>query len=223
MSNFKTAVPGIQNDKLRMRLDIFEESVWLHQFTNDKLTMSKPIDPMEITNKLLENYPLSTGLLPENTLWWRNSPGGATTGIYWPPAVRQVVLVRSAIEQKRYQIPFPGLVFACQVGRPPAVWAVKRRPKKADESLFKAPFPNVFQYGATCGGTQKYPDDPSEIPDTFFRSFFSPEADLRLRSVAFPDNIVELWDSLQGKTEFPLDDLVADTRKLEEVMNARIV
>lgn len=219
MSDFKTAIPGVENDKLLARLDIFEESVWLHTYRGgDSIKTSKPVDPLEITTKLLEKYPLATGLLPEQALWWRNAPGGAVTGIYYPPAVKQLTLVVSAIEKRFYQIPVPGLVFACVAGRAPYIWAVKRRPRNVDEVLYRAPFSNVFQYGGTCAGTQKYSSDVSEIPEMFFRSYFQPEADLRLRSVTFPDNVIELWDSLRGKDTFPLDELVADGRKLGEVI-----
>ncbi len=50
--------------------------------------------------------------------------------------------------------------------------------------------------------------DVGKIPDSFFRSFFSSTADLRDRSVMFPENVVHLWEFLDKKKKYPMDDLV---------------
>ena len=46
------------------------------------------------------------------------------------------------------------------------------------------------------------------MPESFFRSFFSLTGDSRERSKKHPDNLQALWEELDGKTEYPVEDLV---------------
>jgi len=67
---------------------------------------------------------------------------------------------------------------------------------------------NLFRDGRTCPGTHRFPSDVSEIPESFFQSFFTVEADHRGRSKKYPDDLLRLWEELDGKKRYPLGDLV---------------
>ena len=46
------------------------------------------------------------------------------------------------------------------------------------------------------------------IPEGFFQSFFSLTGDTRDRSKKHPDNLQALWEEIDGKPEYPMEDLV---------------
>ena len=103
----------------------------------------------------------------------------------------------------------PGLIFVCSPGRPPRVYAAKRRPVSLRATIYHAPLFNIFTNGSTCPGTHEFPEKIGEIPESFFTSFFSPEASSRGRSKKYPDALIKLWDELDGKKRYPTKDLVA--------------
>ena len=110
---------------------------------------------------------------------------------------------------RRMALPMPGLIFICQPARPPRVYAVKKRPSHPGDKVYHAPLFNIFGDGRSCPGTHQYPQNIEEIPESFFTSFFSPTADTRNRSKKYPDDLLKLWEELDGKKRYPLGDLVA--------------
>ena len=102
----------------------------------------------------------------------------------------------------------PGLVFVCSPGRAPWVYAAAERPTDAEQHLFRAPAFNVFSDGRVCPGSHRFPEEVDLIPESFFQSFFSLTGDTRDRSKKHPENLVALWEELDGKTEYPMEDLV---------------
>ena len=111
----------------------------------------------------------------------------------------------------------PGLIFVCSSGRPPWVYAAKKRPVSPRDTIYHAPLFNIFQNGSTCPGTHKYPEQIEEIPNSFFTSFFSLDADYGGRSKKHPDSLLKLWEELDGKRRYPLKDLVR-IGKVEDIM-----
>ncbi|GAH85367.1 unnamed protein product, partial [marine sediment metagenome] len=75
-----------------------------------------------------------------------------------------------------------------------------------------APLCNIYADGRTCPGNHRYPTRVADIVESFFISFFSSAADVRNRSVKFPNNIILLWEYLDKKKTFPKDDLVRHGR-----------
>ena len=98
----------------------------------------------------------------------------------------------------------PGLVFVCSPGRAPWVYAAKSRPTGADQQLYRAPAFNVFSDGRACPGSHKFPEEVGLIPE----SFFPLTGDTRDRSKKHPGNLLTLWEELDGKSEYPIEDLV---------------
>lgn len=221
---FKWAVPPkmkVPPDPLRLRLDFQEQAVVMQTFENGKVAV-KMVSAMDVAHALASELSFSSGLLPPNTLWWTNTSRGAVIALWEEPRVRKLALQEAALAPpRRFTIPLPGLIFLCQPGQPPWVFAAKRRPARDTDTVYRAPLANVFQDGRTCGGNHRYPQNLAEIPDSFFRSFFSPAADLAKRSYMFPDNIVKLWAALDGQRVFPLDDLMIQST-VKELMDMKM-
>lgn len=208
---FSWAVPkelGIPPDPIRLRLDFFHQSTVMTYFTGEKTVITQ-VDAMDVAHALASDLSFGTGLLPPGTIWWQNTRGGPVFALYVEPKVRKLALQETAGSPPlRFTVPLPGFIFLCSPGRPPWVYAVKKKPTKETDIVYKAPLCNIFSNGLTCPGSHKYPARVADIVQSFFVSFFSRTADLRDRSQRFPDNIVKLWKSLDEKKKFPMADLV---------------
>ena len=208
---FRWAVPkelGIPPDQLRLRLDFFHQTTQITYFNGDTVT-SYPVDAMECAHALAENLSFSTGLLPENTLWWLNNRGGQVYAIYVEPKTWKLALQEHIDKPpQRFEVPLPGFIFLCSPGTAPWVVAVAKKPTREVDVVYHAPLANVFRNGRSCPGSNKYPERVQDIVHSFFTSFFSSTADLKDRSKRYPKNIIQLWKFLDGKSEFPMDDLV---------------
>jgi PRTRC genetic system protein B len=209
-NKFTWCVPkelGIPADSLRLRVDFFHQSTTLTSFDGDTVT-TRQVDAMDISHALSRELAVGTGLLPENTLWWLNSRDGQVYAIYVEPKVRKVTLQDDLDKPpQRFEIPLPGFVFLCSPCKAPWVVAVTKRPTKATDIIYHAPLLNIFRNGRSCPGSNKYPERVQDIVESFFTSFFSSTADLQGRSKKYPKNITQLWKFLDGKEEFPIDDL----------------
>ena len=86
--------------------------------------------------------------------------------------------------------------------------AALERPTKPEQQLYRAPAFNVFRDGRVCPGSHRFPEDVGLIPESFFQSFFSLTGDTRERSKRHPDNLQALWEELDGKADYPVEDLV---------------
>ncbi len=205
------AVPeelGIPADKLRLRLDFFHQATTITYFEGDTVT-TKLVDAIDVAHALASDLSFGTGLLPPGTIWWENTRGGPLFALYVEPKVRKVALKETAEKPpRRFTIPLPGLIFLCSPGKPPWVFAVKKKPTKEADIVYRAPLCNINSNGRSCPGNHRYPTRVGDIVQSFFMSFFSPTADLKNRSQAFPTNVVLLWKYLNKKRTFPLDDLV---------------
>lgn len=204
------AVPeelGIPPDPLRLRIDFHHQAVVMTSFESETVS-SKVVSAMDIAHSLAGELSFGSGLLPTNALWWRNTKGGPVVAIYVEPQIRQLALqVAYNKPVKRFKVPMPGLIFLCRPSVPPWVYAVRRKPTKEKDIVYNAPLANVFADGRTCPGTHKFPARIADIPQSFFVSWFSATADLRNRSKQFPQNVIHLWEFLDGKKRYPKDDL----------------
>lgn len=207
----RLAVPDtlqVPTDPLRFRIDVHNQSVVLREFDGD-VSSVKWVDAMDLAIAVARQLPSGTGLLPKNTLWWKNTSEGPIYALWEEPKVWKLALQEMALKTpRRFECPMPGLIFLCMPGKTPWVFAAKRRPTKESDIVYSAPLCNIFASGRVCAGSHKFPMTVGNIPDSFFRSFFSPTADLSNRSVMFPENVVHLWEYLDKKKKYPLNDLV---------------
>ena len=197
-----------ERDKLKMRLDIYEESLILKCYEQDA-TWTRQVDANQIAAALTLYMGASTGLLPQSALWWKQSQEGVITAVWREPQVWNAALQVKAFEPpERFRLPMPGLLFITAPGRPPWAFAARKRPEGTDDTLCKIPTFNVFGTGRVCPGNHKFPDRAEETPESFFQSHFSMTGDTRGRSKKYPNELYKLWKELDGKEEYPLEDLV---------------
>ena len=198
----------VERDKLRMRLDIYEESLILKCYELDA-TWTRLVDADRIAAAFTLYMGTSTGLLPPSTLWWKQSREGVITALWREPQVWNAALQVKAFEPpERFRLPMPGLLFIAAPGRAPWAFAARKRPEKAAETLFNIPTFNVFRNGRVCPGNHRFPAQADETPESFFQSHFSMTGDTRGRSKRHPNKLYQLWKELDGKEEYPLEDLV---------------
>jgi hypothetical protein len=195
-------------DELKARLDFYQDSIILYLLDQGVIT-TRVVSARDIVLALLREVRLGSGLLPEGGLWWSQGKEGVEVALWRSARVWPVALATEPLKPpRRMKLPMPSLIFICSAGRPPKVYAAKRRPKSLEDVIYHAPLFNVFGDGRTCPGTHKYPDDLRELPESFFISFFTPTGDYRRRSKKYPDDLLRLWEELDGKEKYPLKDLV---------------
>ena len=205
------SLPGpadMPRDHLQMQMEIYRETILLRGFENDS-TWVKTVSADEIANSLTRHLGFSSGLLPQDALWWNQGETGQVVALWRPPQVWPVALGREAFKPPaRLRLPMPGLVFVCSPGRAPWVYAATSRPADTEQQLFRAPAFNVFGDGRVCPGSHRFPEEVGLIPESFFQSYFSLTGDTRNRSKKHPDNLQALWEEIDGKNEYPMEDLV---------------
>ena len=195
-------------DELRMQLEVYAENILLRGFENES-NWVRTVSADEIANVFTRHMGFSSGLLPQDALWWNQGETGHSVALWRPPQIWPVALQREAFKPPaRLRLPMPGLLFVCSPGRAPWVYAAHGRPSDPEQQLFRAPAFNVFNDGRACPGSHRFPEEVGLIPESFFQSFFSLTGDSRSRSIKHPDNLQELWEELDGQTEYPMEDLV---------------
>ena len=200
--------PPVPRDELQLRMDVYSESIWLRGYDGGT-TWTRMVSADEIANVFTQHLGFASGLLPPETLWWKQTGAGNMVALWRTPRVYSVALMREAFSPpERMQLPMPGLVFLCSPARPPWVFAAKTRPASPQQELFKAPTFNVFASGAVCAGSHRFPETVDDVPESFFQSFFSITGDHEGRSLKHPENLLDLWEELNGQSEYPLEDLV---------------
>ena len=208
---YKWAVPDelkVPADPLRLRLDFHHQAVVMTMFEGEAVN-TKVVSAMDVAHALASDLSFGTGLLPPGAIWWENTRGGPLFALYVEPKVRKLALQEVANKPpRRFTIPLPGFIFLCSPGEPPWVYAIKKKPTKESDIVYRAPLCNIFSNGRSCPGNHRYPERIADIVQSFFMSFFSPTADLQNRSQRFQKNVVLLWEFLDKKKTFPLDDLV---------------
>ena len=204
-------------DRLNLQLEVYEETLLLRGFDGDT-NWVRTVSADEIANVFTQHLGFSSGLLPEEALWWGQGEAGQVVALWRPPQVWPVALQREAFKPPvRLRLPMPGLVFVCSPARAPWVYAALERPSDPEEQLYKMPAFNVFRDGRVCPGSHKFPDRVEEIPESFFQSYFSGTGDSRERSKKHPDDLHALWEEIDGKTEYPAEDLVPQCRVVQAI------
>ena len=205
------SLPGgtdLPRDDLKLQLEVYGETILLRGFDGDSMWV-RTVSADEISGALTRHMGFSSGLLPQEALWWNQGETGQVVALWRPPQVWRVALQREAFKPPaRLRLPMPGLVFVCSPGRAPWVYTAMERPTDVEQQLFRAPAFNVFGDGRVCPGSHRFPEEVGLIPESFFQSYFSLTGDTRNRSKKHPDNLQALWEEINGKNEYPMEDLV---------------
>ena len=201
----QTAAP---RDELQVQLEVYRETILLRGFEHDAVWV-RTVSADAVADVFTQHLGFSSGLLPEDALWWCQGETGQVVGLWRPPQVWSVALQREAFAPPaRLRLPMPGLVFVCSPGRAPWVYAALDRPTDPEQHLFRAPAFNVFGDGRVCPGSHRFPEEVGLIPESFFQSYFSLTGDTRNRSQKHPDTLQALWEELDGTADYPTEDLV---------------
>ena len=205
------SLPGpadMAKDRLQVQLEVYGETILLRGFEGDSAWV-RTVSADEIASVFTRHLGFSSGLLPQDALWWNQGETGQVVALWRPPQVWPVALQREAFQPPaRLRLPMPGLVFVCSPGRAPWAYAALDRPTGPEQQLFRIPAFNVFGDGRVCPGSHRFPEEVGLIPESFFRSFFSATGDTMNRSKKHPDNLHALWEELDGKADYPVEDLV---------------
>ncbi len=144
---YEWAIPpelGVPADPLRLRLDFHHQAVVMTVFEPETQD-TRLVSALDVAHALAEDLAFGSGLLPLGTIWWQNTRGGPVFAIYVEPKVRRVALLEDATKPaRRFKIPLPGLIFLCSPGQAPWVYAVKKKPTKETDIVYKAPLCNIF-------------------------------------------------------------------------------
>ena len=136
------SLPGpadMPRDELQIQLEVYKETILLRGFENDS-TWVRTVSADAIANVFIQHLGSSSGLLPQEALWWNQGETGQVVALWRPPQVWSVALQREAFKPPaRLRLPMPGLVFVCSPGRVPWVYAALNRPTDPEQHLFRAP------------------------------------------------------------------------------------
>ncbi len=196
----------IPPDTLRARLDFFSNSIMLYTLDDGMIT-AQHVSADDVATSLLSVAQFFTGILPAGVLWYIRKEAKIEVALYEGPRIRQIAVETAPLKPpERFKIPTPGLIFICTPQQAPRIFAAKSRPSSMESDVFNAPYNNIYADARTCAGTQQYNEDISKIPDEFFNSFFSLHLGDK-RSKSHPASLFALYKELDGKKDYPMDDL----------------
>ena len=199
----------IQPDHLRARMDVYNDSIILTEFGEQQTNWTRMVSAAQMATIFAGEIDYSSGILPPDAIWWKQTESGRAVAVWREPQVWNTALQTEPFKPpQRLKLPMPGLIFIYVQGQAPWVFAAKSRPLRLHDQLYRTPAFNVFANGRICPGNHHFPENPSQIPESFFQSFFSLTGDTNNRSIKHPQNLNTLWQELNGETEYPLDDLV---------------
>lgn len=195
--------------QLQMRLDLFDDTIIATRYKNGSaIEASFIVDPLDLAQRLT-SLDISTGLLPENCLFWQRKDGEDRIGVWLPPRIWDLRV--EPTDKPNRKIPLPGFVFVGQ-GKSYSLYATAEatRPQAATQ-LYYPPTANVG--GGVCQGNVVFPmAGPATIyraVEAFFGSGFNSHLD-NDKSKRYPKGILSMWKALhRAKAEqYPVDDLV---------------
>ena len=195
-------------DRLKTRIDVFDTSIQVTNYQNE-IAATRTIEPAALINALTARRRQTSPLLPDNTIWWSHSSYGTAIALWEPPRIRRVAMqVQPLQPPERLNLPMPGMVYICVPGQPPYIFASPERPTSPSDTLFHSPTFNTFTNGSTCPGSNEYPLDHTEIPESFWRSFFTFAGTSGGRSRKNYENLWRQWQDINDQPEYPIEDLI---------------
>ena len=205
------------------RIDLYEESVFLTRFS--KNGPGEPISCHEVSAADLAaafaGLPISSPLLPPGCLHWQRMGGQDRFTIYHPPGLQQVIINEHG-KRTILTIPLPGLIWQ-GAGTNYKVWAVKQRPQGSMETMFNAPFPNVYlRNGLVCWGDVTPPAAGADTVHRALQLFLEADFNADLanhRSQKYPNDVRLLWRELDEEQPkgYPLEDLASAMSTFGEI------
>ena len=200
----------------RLRLDFYSTAVLMSQWTEDGRIATYPVSIHDVVSACT-HVNLNSGLLPANTLFWKQRANHISLGIYVSARRWHVQTAEHS-----YHLPMPAFVFVGD-GSAYKIFAVKKRPQAEHDQLYHAPCPNVHISGGICQGNAPFPIcSPRNIQTALilFMEGSHFNADLSNgKCKSYPDDVRRLWAELDGRKRFPLSQLVPAQKSLWSLVN----
>ena len=87
----------VPRDTLKAQLEVYGETILLRGFEEDS-TWVRTVSADAIANVFTQHLEFSSGLLPQEALWWGQGETGQVVGLWRPPQVWSVALQREAFK-----------------------------------------------------------------------------------------------------------------------------
>ena len=94
------SLPGavdVPRDDLELQMEVYRETILLRGFEGETGWV-KTVSADEIANAFTRHLGFSSGLLPQEALWWGQGETGRTVALWRPPQVWPVALQREAFK-----------------------------------------------------------------------------------------------------------------------------
>ena len=88
------SLPGgtdLPRDDLKLQLEVYGETILLRGFDGDSMWV-RTVSADEISGALTRHMGFSSGLLPQEALWWNQGETGQVVALWRPPQVWRVAL-----------------------------------------------------------------------------------------------------------------------------------
>jgi PRTRC genetic system protein B len=199
----------------RLRLDFYPSAVLMSRWEKDGRLTAYPVSVHDVVSACT-HVDLSSGLLPPNTLFWKQQANQVMLGIYVPARRWKV-----QTEESSYHVPMPPFLFVGN-GTSYRIFAVKKRPRSERDQIYHAPCPNVHTHGGICQGNTPFPVCRGQTIQQALYLFLEGSlfnADLsRGKCQSHPEDVRQLWRELDGRKKFPLAELVSMRIKLRDLL-----
>jgi hypothetical protein len=215
----------------RLRLDFYNTAVLMSCWEDNGRLTTHPVSVHDVVSACT-HVELSSGLLPTNTLFWKQRANQAMLGVYVPARRWHV-----QTDDRTYHLPMPPFVFVGS-GSSYRMFAVKKRPALSTStgsaqalskgpsseavSLYHAPCPNVHTTGGICQGNTPFPVCSPQTIQQALQLFLEGSlfnADLSQgKCQSHPDDVRSLWAELNGHKRFPLSELVPAQMRLQTLL-----
>jgi len=199
----------------RLRLDFYNMAVLMTRWQDNGRLTTYPVSVHDVVSACT-NVELSSGLLPANTLFWKQRANQAMLGVYVPARRWHV-----QTNDRTYHLPMPPFVFVGN-GSSYKIFVVKKRPSSEAVSLYHAPCPNVHTTGGICQGNTPFPVCSPQTIQQALQLFLEGSlfnADLsQSKCQSHPDDVRSLWAELDGRKRFSLAELVPAQMRLQTLL-----
>ena len=199
----------------RLRLDFYNTAVIMSQWEEDGRLATYPVSIHDVVSACT-HVNLNSGLLPPDTLFWKQRANQVSLGIYVPARRWRVQTA-----ERSCRLPMPPFIFVGD-GSAYKIFAVKKRPTNEHDTLYHAPCPNVHSSGSICQGNAPFPTCSPRNIQTALMLFMEGShfnADFSNgKCKSYPDDVCQLWAELDGRKRFPLSELVPAQRTIRSLV-----
>ena len=94
------SLPGpadMPRDELQIQLEVYKETILLRGFEDDAVWV-RTVSADAIANVFTQHLGFSSGLLPQEALWWNQGETGQVVALWRPPQVWSVALQRAKVD-----------------------------------------------------------------------------------------------------------------------------